>query len=174
MRRSHSGPPISASFVSSVMAGYEHYRAAAIEGIEAVWATPVAFERFGGRDSDREAAYLAEVSTRRFTWACSARATASRCPTLFGDPRRVQPCRAGRPAALDMVEERVDREGPQQSFFEAARVFDVTGSYSSPEDSKTGLAGDFAGSPPRTSHPGASSAPSSFRPARSPSRATAW
>ena len=102
MRRSHSGPPISASFVSSVMAGYEHYRAAAIEGIEAVGATPVAFERFGGRDSDPEAAYLAEVSTRRFTWACSARATASRCPTLFGDPRRVQPCRAGRPAALDM------------------------------------------------------------------------
>ena len=63
MRRSHSGPPISASFVSSVMAGYEHYRAAAIEGIEAVGATPVAFERFGGRDSDPEAAYLAEVST---------------------------------------------------------------------------------------------------------------
>lgn len=123
------------------MAGYEHYRTAAIEAIEAVGATPVAFERFGGRDSDPEAAYLAEVSTSTIYVGLLGGRYGKPLPDRFSATHAEYNHAEREGSRLSMwVEEGVDREGPQQSFFEAVRVFDVTGSYSSPEDLKTGLA----------------------------------
>ena len=49
-------------FISSVMRGMEAERVAVASAIEGVGATPVWFERFGGRDDDPEAAYLTEVA----------------------------------------------------------------------------------------------------------------
>src|SRR4051812_13803565 len=48
-------------FISSVIEGYSQFREAAATAIEAVGATPVWFEKFGGRDGDPNQAYLAEV-----------------------------------------------------------------------------------------------------------------
>jgi hypothetical protein len=49
-------------FVSSVMAGMRTEREAAVAAIDAVGATPVWFEGFGGMDDDPEDAYLARVA----------------------------------------------------------------------------------------------------------------
>jgi hypothetical protein len=127
-------------FVSSVMAGYEDYRAAAIEAIEEVGATPVAFERFGGRDSDPEAAYLTEVSSSSIYVGLLGGRYGKPQPSRFSATHAEYNHAEREGLRLSMwVEEGVDREGPQQSFFEAVRVFDVTGAYSSPEDLKAGL-----------------------------------
>ena len=48
-------------FVSSVIEGYSDRREAAVAAIEKIGATAVRFERFGGRDSDPNQAYLDEV-----------------------------------------------------------------------------------------------------------------
>jgi hypothetical protein len=50
-------------FVSSVMDGMTVERGAVADAVEELGATPVLFERFGGRDDDPEAAYLSEVAT---------------------------------------------------------------------------------------------------------------
>ena len=128
-------------FVSSVMAGYEHYRAAAIEAIEEVGATPVAFERFGGRDSDPEAAYLAEVSSSSIYVGLLGSRYGKPLPSRFSATHAEYNHAEREGVRLSVwAEEGVEREGPQQSFFEAVRVFDVMGAYSSPEDLKAGLA----------------------------------
>ena len=50
-------------FVSSVMAGMKDERQAAVNAIEAVGASPVWFESFGGMDDDPEEAYLGHVAS---------------------------------------------------------------------------------------------------------------
>jgi uncharacterized protein DUF4062 len=129
-------------FVSSAMAGYQHYRAAAIEAIEDVGAVPVAFERFGGRDADPEAAYLSEVSTSSIyvglLGARYGKPLADRYSATHAEYNRAE--REGLRLSV-WAEEGVEREGPQQSFFEAVRTFDVTGSYSTPAELKAGLVG---------------------------------
>src|SRR4051812_14718564 len=50
-------------FISSVMAELPAERQAAADALQAVGATPIIFERFGGRDADPEDAYLGEVET---------------------------------------------------------------------------------------------------------------
>lgn len=51
------------AFISSVMGEMRDERQAVAAAVEALGLRPVLFERFGGRDDDPEAAYLAEVDS---------------------------------------------------------------------------------------------------------------
>lgn len=128
-------------FVSSVMDGYGDFRAAAIRAIEAVGATPVAFERFGGRDADSEAAYLSEVASSTIYAGLIGARYGARLPSRYAATHAeyLEAERSGLRLSV-WVQQGVEREGPQQSFFEDVRAFNVYGSYSTPEDLERGLA----------------------------------
>jgi len=120
-------------FISSVISGYSEYREAAVAAVEALGAEPVCWERFGGRDSDPNESYLAEVRSS----AIYVGLLGSRYGGLLPD-RYSATHQEFREAERDglrttvWAQEGVDREGPQQSFFEEVRAFGVTGSYGTP------------------------------------------
>jgi Domain of unknown function (DUF4062) len=122
-------------FVSSVIDGYEEYRQAAVAAIEAVGAEAVWFERFGGRDSDPNEAYLSEVRSSTvyvgLLGARYGRPLADRYSATHQEFLEAE--RSGLRTSV-WAEEDVEREGPQQSFFEEIRAFGVTGAYRSPEE----------------------------------------
>jgi hypothetical protein len=127
-------------FVSSVMAGYEAPRRAAVEAIEAVGAEPVIFERFGGRDSDPEEAYLAEVESstiyvgllgERYGRLLPTRYSATHAEYLHAEQHGL---RISVWADLDATP-----EGRQQSFLDEVRQFHVTGSFRDEDELRQGL-----------------------------------
>jgi hypothetical protein len=127
-------------FLSSVMNGYGEYREAAVAAIEAVGAEPVWFERFGGRDSDPNDAYLGEVRSStvylgllggRYGRPLADRYSATHQEFLEAE-------RSGLRTSI-WAQQDVEREGPQQSFLEEVRSFAVTGTYSSPDDLRLGV-----------------------------------
>jgi hypothetical protein len=122
-------------FVSSVIDGYEDYRRAAVGAIEHVGAHAVWFEDFGGRDSDPNQAYLSEVrSSTIYAGLLGARygkPLADRYSATHQEFREAE--RSGLRTTV-WAQEPVEREGPQQSFLEEVRVFQVTGSYSTPDE----------------------------------------
>lgn len=127
-------------FVSSVMVGYEDYRAAAIEGIEQVGAEPVAFERFGGREDDPEAAYLAEVSASSIYLGLLGARYGKPLPDRYSATHAEYNHAEREGLRLSVwAEQGMEREGPQQSFLEAVRIFGVTGGYSTPDELRTGI-----------------------------------
>jgi hypothetical protein len=117
-------------FVSSVMDGYEGPREAAARAIESVGAEPVMFERFGGRDSDPEGAYLAEVESSSIyvglLGARYGRLLPSRYSATHEEYLHAENC--GLRLSV-WAEDGVEREGHQQSFLDDIRVFNVTGSF---------------------------------------------
>lgn len=127
-------------FVSSVIDGYRDFRDAAITAIEEIGAEPVVFERFGGRDSSPYEAYLSEVRAStvyvglvgaRYGRLLPDRYSATHSEFLEAEGNGVR--------TSVWVQEAVDREGPQQSFLEEVQSFQVTGSYSLPEDLRSSL-----------------------------------
>lgn len=115
------------------MNDYLDVRNAAASAIESVGATPVMFERFGGRDADPEAAYLDEVDgSSIYVGMLGARygkPLADRYSATHAEYRRAEE----RGLRLSVWNEaNVEREGPQQSFFEEVRVFGVTGEFDDP------------------------------------------
>lgn len=122
-------------FVSSVIAGYAEPRKAAVAAIEKTGATAVWFERFGGRDSDPNQAYLDEVRSSDIyvglLGARYGRPLPSRFSPTHEEYREAE--RQGLRLSV-WVEEGVDREGPQQSFLEEVRQFNVTGGFASPDE----------------------------------------
>ncbi len=121
-------------FVSSVIVGMEHERAAAADAAERLGARAQLFERFGGRDDDPADAYLGAVAASDVYLG------------LLG-PRYGRPLRTGYSATHAEYDEAVrrglrvsvwsaedDLDGRQRDFLEAVRVFHTTGSYGSPED----------------------------------------
>jgi Domain of unknown function (DUF4062) len=127
-------------FVSSVMDGYADYRQAAVAAIEAVGAEPVWFEHFGGRDSDPNEAYLGEVRSSTvylgLLGARYGRPLADRYSATHQEFLEAE--RSGLRSTV-WAQEEVEREGPQQSFFEEVRAFAVTGSYGSPDELRHGV-----------------------------------
>jgi hypothetical protein len=122
-------------FVSSVIEGYGSYRDAAITAIENVGAEPIAFERFGGRESPAEEAYLSEVRAStvyigllgaRYGRPLQDRYSATHSEFLEAERNGIR--------TSVWAQQAVEREGPQQSFVDAVQTFQVTGSYTSPED----------------------------------------
>lgn len=127
-------------FISSVINGYREYREAAVAAIENLGATPVWWERFGGRDSDPNEAYIAEVRSS----AIYVGLLGARYGQLLRDRYSAthQEYREGERDGLRTsvwAQQGVEREGPQQSFFEEVRAFGVTGSYSTPAELREGL-----------------------------------
>lgn len=127
-------------FVSSVIEGYTEPRTAAVGAIEAVGATPVWFERFGGRDSDPNQAYLDEVRSSDIyvglLGARYGRPLASRYSATHEEYREAE--QQGLRLTV-WVEQGASREGPQQSFLEEARQFNVMGGFSSLNELASGL-----------------------------------
>jgi hypothetical protein len=122
-------------FLSSVMDGYGDYREAAVAAIEAVGAEPVWFERFGGRDSDPNDAYLGEVRSSTIylglLGARYGRPLADRYSATHQEFLEAE--RSGLRTSM-WAQRDVEREGPQQSFLEEVRAFAVTGTYSSTDE----------------------------------------
>jgi hypothetical protein len=127
-------------FLSSVMDGYKDYRQAAVAAIEAVGAEPVWFERFGGRDSDPNKAYLGEVRSSTIylglLGARYGRPLADRYSATHQEFLEAE--RSGLRTTV-WAQQDIDREGPQQSFLEEVRAFAVTGNYRSPEELRLGV-----------------------------------
>jgi hypothetical protein len=127
-------------FVSSVIDGYRDFRDAAIAAIEKIGAEPVAFERFGGRDSSPDEAYLSEVRASTVYVGLLGARYGRPLPDRYSATHSefLEAERNGVRTSL-WVQQAVGREGPQQSFLEEGQIFQVTGSYSSPEDLRSGL-----------------------------------
>jgi hypothetical protein len=127
-------------FVSSVIDGYRDIRSAAVAAIRESGAEPVYFEAFGGMDSDPADAYLGEVRSSSIyvglLGARYGRPLPSRYSATHAEYAEAE--RVGLRTSM-WVQDGVDREGPQQSFLDAVRVFDVTGEFAGPEDLQTGL-----------------------------------
>lgn len=122
-------------FVSSVMSDLRAEREAVAEAIRRVGATPVLFEDFGGRDADPEDAYLGEVETadiyvgilgRRYGKPLKTRYSATHAEYEHAE-------RSGLRISMWCSADD-DREGPQQSFLDTARVFHVVPPFSSSAD----------------------------------------
>lgn len=128
-------------FVSSVIVEYGDYRQAAVAAIETLSAEPVWFEQFGGRDSDPNEAYLAEVrSSTVYVGLLGARygqPLADRYSATHQEFLEAE--RSGLRTSV-WAQKDADREGPQQSFFEQVRAFEVTGGYTTPAELQAGLA----------------------------------
>jgi hypothetical protein len=122
-------------FVSSVIDGYAEPRKAAVAAIDKIGATAVWFERFGGRDSDPNQAYLDEVRSSDIyvglLGARYGRPLPSRFSATHAEYREAE--QHGLRLSV-WVEEGVDREGPQQSFLDDVRQFNVTGAFASPTE----------------------------------------
>jgi hypothetical protein len=119
-------------FISSVMDGYGESREAAARAIESIGAEPVMFERFGGRDSDPEAAYLAEVESSNIyvglLGARYGRLLPSRYSATHEEYLHAEKC--GLRLSV-WTEDAVEREGHQQSFVDDIQIFNVTGKFAS-------------------------------------------
>jgi hypothetical protein len=127
-------------FISSVMDGYAEPRTAAARAIESIGATPVMFERFGGRDSDPEAAYLAEVESSGIYVGLLGERYGRPLPSRYSATHTEYRHAEARGLRLSVWSEAGDdREGPQQSFLEEVRAFNVTGEFASPEDLEASL-----------------------------------
>jgi hypothetical protein len=122
-------------FVSSVIEGYTEPREAAVSAIEEIGATAVWFERFGGRDSDPNQAYLDEVRSSDIYVGLLGPRYGRPLPSRFSATH--EEYREAEQHGLHVsvwVEEGVDREGPQQSFLDEVRQFNVTGGFTSPAE----------------------------------------
>jgi Domain of unknown function (DUF4062) len=127
-------------FISSVMDGYAEPREAAARAIQSLGATPVMFERFGGRDSDPEAAYLAEVESSGIYVGLLGERYGRPLPSRYSATHAEYRHAEERGLRLSVWSEAgANREGPQQSFLEEVRAFNVTGQFGGPEDLEASL-----------------------------------
>jgi hypothetical protein len=122
-------------FVSSIIDGYKDYREAAVDAIREVGAEPILFEQFGGRDSSPHEAYLTEVRASTVYLGLLGGRYGRPLPDRFSATHKefLEAERDGIRTSV-WVQDGVDREGPQQSFIDAVRTFQVTCGYSSPEE----------------------------------------
>lgn len=122
-------------FVSSVIEGYAEPRRAAVAAIEKIGATAVWFERFGGRDSDPNQAYLDEVRSSDIYVGLLGGRYGRPLPNRFSATHEEYREAEQQGVRLSVwVEQGIDREGPQQSFLEEVRQFNVTGGFNAPAE----------------------------------------
>jgi len=121
-------------FVSSVISGMVDERAAVVRAVEAVGATPVIFENFGGRDDDPESAYLSEVASSDIyigilgqRYGVPAPGGYSATHAEYGEAER-------RGLKVSVWTTTADMDGPQQDIRDLVRVFHTTGSYDGTEE----------------------------------------
>src|SRR4051794_29465734 len=122
-------------FVSSVIEGYGDRREAAVAAIEQLGATAVWFERFGGRDSDPNQAYLDEVRSSDIYVGLLGERYGRPLPSRFSATHEEYREAEQQGLRLSLwAEQGVTREGHQQAFLDEVRQFNVTGSFSSPQE----------------------------------------
>ncbi|MEA2233447.1 MAG: hypothetical protein QOD83_3263 [Solirubrobacteraceae bacterium] len=122
-------------FVSSVIEGYSEPRNAAVAAIEKLGASAVWFERFGGRDSDPNRAYLDEVRSSDIYVGLLGARYGRPLPSRFSATHEEYREAERHWLRLSVwAEQGINREGPQQSFLEEVRQFNVIGRFASPGD----------------------------------------
>lgn len=127
-------------FVSSVMAELRDERRAVAARVEELGATPVLFERFGGRDDDAEAAYTHEVASSSVYVGILGRTYGKQLPSRFSATHSEYLAAEQQGLRIAVWAKDVpDREGHEQSFLEEVRAFHTTGSLSTPEDLTAGV-----------------------------------
>jgi hypothetical protein len=139
-RELHEWGALRRVFVSSVIAGMTDERAAAAEAISGVGATPVMFERFGGRDDDPERAYLSEVATSDIyvglLGQSYGRLLPSRRSATHEEYREAERCGV---RVSVWASSQQDWNGDQQDFLHEIQTFHVTGTYRNPAELGKGL-----------------------------------
>lgn len=127
-------------FISSVMEHLRDERAAVAGAIEELGAEPVWFETFGGRDSDPEDAYLAEVRTSNIYVGILGKRYGKLLPTRFSATHAEfnEAERSGLRISV-WVRRDEDWDGHQQRFVEEVRTFHITGSFADPSALAAGV-----------------------------------
>lgn len=121
-------------FISSVMSELREERLAAKTAVRAVGARPVLFEDFGGRDTDAEDAYIAEVASAHIYIGILGRRYGKPLPSRYS-PTHAEYLEAERRGLrIAMWTATTEREGPQQSFLDHVRTFYVVPEFNSPTD----------------------------------------
>lgn len=126
-------------FVSSVMRDMTAEREAVASAVEAIGATAVLFERFGGRDDSAEVAYLDGVrGSDIYVGVLGERYgipdASGYAPTHLEYNEAVH-----RGLRLSVWTTAAPVDGRQQDFLGEVRVFHTTGSYTRPEDLASGV-----------------------------------
>lgn len=124
-------------FISSVMGGMETERAAVFSAVEAIGATAVWFEGFGGRDDDPEAAYLAEVAASDIYVGILGERYGRPLPTGYSATHAEYREAVRRGLRVAVWATHGPLSGPQRDFLDEVRVFRTTGSYSDEADLAT-------------------------------------
>jgi len=124
-------------FISSVMGELRAERAAVAQAVDGVGLRPVWFERFGGRDDDPEAAYLGEVDSADIYLGFLADEYGRMDPVTGFSATHAEYLRArerGRRVSFWSKEPAANRQGHARSFLEEVRTFQVTGTFTTPDD----------------------------------------
>ena len=121
-------------FISSVIAGMTAEREAVVAAVEAVGATAVLFEAFGGMDDDAEDAYIGRVAASDiYVGVLGPRyGTPMKTGYAASHAEYNEAERRGRRISVWVTTDELD--GRQRDFLEEVRVFHTTGAYASPED----------------------------------------
>lgn len=121
-------------FVSSVIVGMEAERAATGEAAERLGAVAQLFERFGGRDDDPEDAYLGAVAASDIYIGLLGARYGKPLKTGYSATHTEYDEAVRRGLRISVWSAECDLDGRQRDFLDAVRVFQTTGSYSTPED----------------------------------------
>jgi len=122
------------AFVSSVMAGMQPERDAAVRGIVAVGAKPIRFEEFGGMDDDPEAAYQGQVAASDIYIGILGSRYGRPLKTGYSATHTEYDTAVLRGLRICVWSTEDDQDGRQRDFRDEIRVFNTTGSYGSPDD----------------------------------------
>lgn len=120
-------------FISSPMDDTRDDRAAVAAAIEALGATPIWFEEFGGRDADPTAAYTDEVDRSSIYLALLRERYGKMLPSGYSATHveYIQARDRGLRISIWVAEDAANRDGHLVRFIEDAHVFHVTGRFRS-------------------------------------------
>ena len=129
------------AFISSVMSELPKERLAVAETVRREGLQAVMFEEFGGRDSDPQDAYLAEVEASDIFLGILGRTYGKPLKTRFSATHTeyLHAEKASLRVAMWTMDT-PDREGPEQSFLDEVRTFHVVPPYRSLSDLQTQVA----------------------------------
>jgi Domain of unknown function (DUF4062) len=121
-------------FVSSVMAGMQPERAAAAAAVDRLGGRAILFERLGGRDDDAETAYLDGVHASDIYLGILGRRYGRPDSTGYSATHTEYNEAVHHDLRISIWATTDELDGPQRDFLDRVRVFNTTGSYSSPDE----------------------------------------
>lgn len=126
-------------FISSVMRGMDAEREAVAAAVEEVGATPVLFERFGGRDDGAQPAYRDGVRGSDIYVGVLGERYGVPDETGYSPTHLEYNEAVHRGLRVSVWTTSKDQDGRQRDFLSEIRVFHTTGTYASPEQLGLGV-----------------------------------